>query len=707
MDLPDVQERRHGGVYARGRRALLAAPFLLPLLAVVGVLLSGLGAWCPVIAALVVAVACLLRLWRIAVGTLLCALVVWLHAELRASRSQELCLLLSQHDAVRLGGTVEKKLSNGVVFSTGIVSPSVLVRGENDLRGGERAELLVEPTFPPETALPGMFDAKRWMRGQGIAAECRLIRVETRSQTMSLYRLRAFCLAVRDSLAARLMPPGTEADSARQVLCALVLGARDRADEDTLEAFQRGGCLHAFAVSGLHVGLFSGICLCLLRWLRIPPGWSRPLLLLGVGLYVAVTGASVPSLRAYLLLVVLVGALMLRRRAQLLNTWSFAALVVLLAAPSQLYNAGFLLSFAVYAALCIGLHFCLKDSPWFAPDAYIPARLYTRREHLQRQFDLWVRGVVVVALSAWLVATPLSLLVFHTFNPWSVLTNIAITPILPVVMLLGLLHLALGWVPGVALLTDWLATKSAGILLSVVAGFGGLPEAWLPACAPAEGQEMLIVGCDYGQSFTVLGNPGLLINPGSEADVRFRTRGAVFHSGFTPAGILRTRAGKRHADGAETLLSYYPDARILGAEELPAAQMTILRTSAGEFTCYPAPPDYPRRLTDSRAPVVHWARPGCESVLYLGNAPAEAWYRLPVSARRAGVVILGRHPVQPIGVQELRESGASVVVLLPAAAESISPEQVAPAVLIEMQQQDWLRLRPDGAELNGLKWSAP
>ena len=676
----------------------LCAPLFLPLAAVVGAIMDGM--WL-----LLWAVALLLglglRLWRISAAVLLCGGVAWLHGELLERSTEGIRELSASHGLVQLEGTVEKKMQKGVILGQGLNESRVAVRGENDLQVGERVMLLAEPISPRGIPMPGLFDSVAWMRGLGIAAEFYLVEVCHRRPEFSLHRLRYYGLEVRDYLANRLMPPGTEQDVARQVLCALVLGARERAVEDVLDDFRRGGCLHAFAVSGLHVGLFSGILLLLLRWLRCPVRLAHDLVMFGVGAYVLLTGASVPALRAYLLLVLMLAALLLRRRCHLMNAWSAAALAVLMLTPHQLFNAGFLLSFAVYAALCIGLRYGMAESPWFSPDSYIPYRILTRWERAYKNADFWLRGVVVVSVSAWLAAVPITLVCFHSFNTWSILTNIAITPILPVVMFCGLLHLGVGWMPLLGIITDWMAVKSAGVLLAVVSFFGGLPAAWLPAALPAEQQEVLVVGSGFGQSFTVLGNHGMVINPGSEANVSFRTFPAIFHSGFTPSVILQTRPSKSYTAGAELLLKQFAGAELYSVDALPAERKSI-RTGVGVFTLFPAGKDYPRRLADSRMPIIHWDHSPEWRVLFVGNAPADAWYRMPEDKRHAELLILGRHPVQPLSLEDIRAVGAGYIIQLPGAERTIRPEHIAPAVLIEMKDEDWLKISPEGVSLNGL-----
>lgn len=591
------------------------APLFLPLAAVGGAVPGGW--WCAVaLAALLVALAC--RLWRIGLCTLLCALVAGLHTHLVEWRAAEFCERAEWEEVVELRGTVERTLQRGCVLSTGWNGVRVVLRGELPYTPGDVVQVQAQWQEPRPAGAPGVFDAATWMRGQGIACSLEYIKGEKLGKPLSFRTLQYWGLRMRVALAARLMPPGTENDPARQVLCALVLGDKSGAEAATMEDFRNGGCLHAFAVSGLHVGLVSGILWLLMRLLRVRPVVIRPLLLAAVGVYVLMTGCAVPAIRAYLMLAVLLLGYMLRRRVNLLNTWSFAALLILLVAPHQLFNAGFLLSFGVYAAICLAVRLCLEEKPWFGPDDYIPVSLRTPWEMRWSNFELGVRGAIIVSLSAWLVSVPVTLYFFHTANTSSFLTNIAITPLLPVVMFCGLLHLCLGGLPWVGQATGWAAQKAAALLLAVVSWFGELPYAYLPAQEPAPLHSLLVQGTGYGGSFTMLGNHGLLINCGNETSAEMRTVPTLFHSGYTPAALLVTTPRVSSGGGAGVVQRMWPGIPVIQAHELPPEGKSF-ETQAGKFTIYPPPEETPRKNAADYHPLVLWEN-SAGRVLYIGHA---------------------------------------------------------------------------------------
>lgn len=641
------------------RSAVEGVPMALPLAAVAGAVLGG-GWWCLV--ALAVGTAAAARAWRVLLGVLLCAAVSGLQGELRERNGERLRAVPGSESPV-LVGTVSRVFSNSFVVQPEGVSPAVYVCGRTEGRLGDVLRLRVVPEPEPEAPpVRGMFDRRTWWRGMGVGAVCRAVGEEKLGHPLSWAAVRGAGLQVRDRLAARLMPRERENDARRQVLCALLLGAKDLAEEETIDIFRRGGCLHAFAVSGMHVGLIAALFGFFFRVLRVRPAVSRVLLPVVVGVYIVLTGCAVSALRAYMMGVMIWSAVLLRRRLSLANTWCAAACLILLLRPYELYDAGFLLSFAVYAALCTGLSLCLRrDAPWFGPDAYIPYRILTRRELVCKQQEEMVRGAVIVSLCAWLAAAPVTLLCFHTITPWGFLTNVAI--VLPLVcsMYCGMALLVFSGVPYLGAAAAWAADASAGLLVSVVSFFGSLPGAYLPAAPPQPADAVAVYELGYGKVCVVLGNPGLVIGAGGESQARYTAAPALFHAGFRPAAAVQGR-GAAAEKGLAVLQGRFP-----GLRALPAEKPASFTTPAGRFTLYPAPASLPRTPAENALPYILWEQAG-KRTLFVGDASAAVAETLPPEAKQVDVLILGAHPAFPLADEEdIAAFGAKEVRLLPSA----------------------------------------
>lgn len=140
---------------------------------------------------------------------------------------------------------------------------------------------------------------------------------------------------------------------------ALLTGDRFPLDELKVEIFKNSGIIHLLAVSGLHVGVLSGVLLFFVKRLRLPVVWELLLCLLPLALYVYVCGFSPSIVRATLMFICVYVSKLLHGRYDLLTSLGWAAVIILAFEPLYLYDVGFQLSFlSVYGIAT--LYFAVK-----------------------------------------------------------------------------------------------------------------------------------------------------------------------------------------------------------------------------------------------------------------------------------------------------------------------------------------------------------
>ncbi len=644
------------------RKLVNGAPFFLPLLAVLGCLYGGNG-WVLSLAAFVLAH--LLRCRRVLIAICLCTSIAWVHSDLLRHSAADLNEALRANGSVELEGTVVRRLAKGCILHDEQKHVRVVVRGNIPWNTGDRIRVVAEeqPTHAP--LVPGMFDTAEWMRSQGLAANLRMLRGEYLELSHTPHTIIGFAESLRKHLTANLISPDTMRDARRQVLCALVLGDKEPAEPETLNIFKRGGCMHAFAVSGLHVGIVAGMVYVLAFLTGLSPRVRSILTLIIVGVYVLITGLAVPALRAYLMIALALVGLELRRRVSMLNILSFAALLILLYSPWQLYNAGFVLSFSVYAGIGIGVRLCMQSGPWFAADAYLPRRLYTPWQRRVAAMDAALRGTVIVSLSAWLISVPVTLAFFHTVTPWSYLTNIAISPLLPLVLGSGLLTSVAGGIPLLGEALRWVALQSSGLLIGVTQFFAGLPMSYVPYVDSPRPHDALVCHLGYGESCTVLGNPGVVIGCGTASTSYFSTDPLLFFSGYSPF-VLVKKAGD---SGENVLQQSWPQLQVYKTTK----GVVRFTTSAGTYTVYPPMESLSAGLKAGGEAIVHWeSEQG--NVLYLGSCDALTFRSIPESVvSAANVVIIGHNNFLPIDLFALYETCRNAhFILLPEVPEDVA-----------------------------------
>lgn len=652
--------------FLKGR--INATPLFLPLVAVVGVLQGGV--WMYVLCAVVLGLALVCYRPRIVLYCLLCMAVAALQQHRQSARQEAFEATVQESPVLEFECVVERLLSKSCVVQDVDSGLRFVLRADAiPWRAGDRLRVRAEVLPPRAVPMRGMFDSQSWLRSNGLAASVACIDATYLGHPFSWAAVLGVADEMRARLARRLMAHAEPGDARIQVLCALVLGDKTYSEPETVNEFRRGGCLHIFAVSGLHVGIISLLVYMLLRSILLRSRLRSCIVIVFSGLYVLMTGMSIPALRAWLMLSLLLLGRGLKRPVSMANIWAAAALMVLLAAPWQLFNAGFLLSFAVYAAICVGVKYGMACKPWLHPDSFIPKRIYTRGERLLLRADYSIRGVILVSLSAWLVALPITMAYFHTFNMYGVLTNIAITPLLLPLMLLGLLAMAFTAVPVIGAVVHTAALYGAGVLLGVVGMFADIPSAYLPHAEPQEPDAFMLLGGGYGQSVCILGNHGAVMMSGTEQTARFCAVPAAFHAGFTPALLLDVCKDKDDAATAAVFADFFRDIRCIKAY---AEQDKIVAydTPAGRFTLIPPPPDINPVPQHNLSPIIHWQ--GLKrSVLYIGDASLLTLERVPPAFLAVDYVICGYNKGVPVPLSEVSQlMPTAQLILLPSAAAS-------------------------------------
>ena len=256
----------------------------------------------------------------------------------------------------------------------------------------------------------------------------------------------------------------------------ILLGVRSSIAPEIANAFAIAGLTHVIAISGWNIAIVAAIVASLFRPLEQRPGghWLAPAgAAAAIGGYVVLTGASPSVVRAALM----AGAMMVARlggsRAHAASALGLAALAMLIAAPSVLWDVGFQLSALATAGLIL-----------FA--APIEARL--------RGWPGWLREPVALTLAAQLTTLPVVLGSFGRLSLVAPAANVVVVPMVPLVMLLCAIAAPVGAIATtlhVDLVADaarWAVGGSAWLLLRamILAGqaAAALPFAALPVTAP-------------------------------------------------------------------------------------------------------------------------------------------------------------------------------------------------------------------------------
>lgn len=232
-----------------------------------------------------------------------------------------------------------------------------------------------------------------------------------------------------------------EGDSGK-IASALIAGLRDGIPEEVNEDLRRTGLAHILSISGLHMALVALTVMVTIRaGFAFFPVYSsnRPVkkyaaavALVASAAYLLISGAEVAAQRSFIMLAVMLVAVMLDRSALTMRNLAISAIVVLAISPHEILGPSFQMSFAATAALIAGY------AAWSERRRNRPAQRFepvSGLAWLRRKTTLYVGGLVLTSILAGGATTLYGIWHFQRMSPLSLVANLAVMPIVSVLVM--------------------------------------------------------------------------------------------------------------------------------------------------------------------------------------------------------------------------------------------------------------------------------
>ncbi len=293
---------------------------------------------------------------------------------------------------------------------------------------GDRVSALAIVRPPPAPSLPGGFDfaRKAWFeRIGGVGFALGAVKI-TASPAAASWRIALARL--RLDLTRRIM--AAVGDRTGPVAAALLTGERRAIPEATLASMRDSGLAHLLAISGLHIGLVAGLLFFAVRLclacvepmaLRYPiKKYAAVAAIAGAFAYLLISGATIPTQRAFLMVSIVMLAVMIDRTAISMRLVAISAIAVLVAAPESLLSASFQMSFAAVVGLVAV----------YEAAAPTMARLRGRGGIRGSRIGLFVAATVLTTLVASTATAPFAVYHFNRVALFGLLANLIAVPVM-------------------------------------------------------------------------------------------------------------------------------------------------------------------------------------------------------------------------------------------------------------------------------------
>ncbi|QHQ34725.1 ComEC/Rec2 family competence protein [Algicella marina] len=303
------------------------------------------------------------------------------------------------------------------VSLAGFIAPGALEPGATIMMQA----WIAPPNAPVE---PGGFDFRRhaWFQKIGAVGYTRdpVMVAEPPGRQGPALKIFALRMTMADWLRLRM-----DAE-AGPFAAAILTGDRSAIDPSQMQDLRVSNLAHLLAISGLHMGLLTGFVFAVVRLaLALPPGlalWLPAKKLaaaaaLAFGLfYLALSGASVATQRAFVMAAVALLAVLLDRPVLTLRAVAIAALIVLLLDPVSITGPGFQMSFAATTALVAA----------FA--ALRPTRAWQALGRGRLRYLKWFVVLAITSFVAGAATAPFSAYHFNALGKYGYLANLTAVP---------------------------------------------------------------------------------------------------------------------------------------------------------------------------------------------------------------------------------------------------------------------------------------
>ena len=202
------------------------------------------------------------------------------------------------------------------------------------------------------------------------------------------------------------------------LLLALLCGSKEYTSAELSLCFRNAGLSHILALSGMHLSMFSGIALFFGKKIGRKK-LSFIIRIVALILFVWFAGLSPSLMRAFICsLLMIIAAISNVKKPDMLIILAFSFLCQTIIAPSDIYNAGFILSYSALAGILLFNRFFQRVYVYFMP------------KYFANSF--------ASSTGAQIFTAPVSLGLFGSFAPVGIVATAVVSPFVTVFIYSGL-----------------------------------------------------------------------------------------------------------------------------------------------------------------------------------------------------------------------------------------------------------------------------
>jgi competence protein ComEC len=248
----------------------------------------------------------------------------------------------------------------------------------------------------------------------------------------------------------------------------IIFGYRADLPLDVKQSFLDTGTIHILAVSGSNVAFVAFMFFSLFGFFRLSRRAIGGAAIIGLIAYMLVTGSSPSVVRATIMAIVILCGTLFERKADIYNSISVAAMILLLWNTNNLFDIGFQLSFSAVLSIV-----------YFYPRLELLIKKIPERFEEIKAIDMILK-LFAVSLAAQIGTLPFTAYYFNRVSLISLIANIPVVPISGLNTFIGFAEVAFFYVsPSIAKLYAASNDFLVWFLLGFVKHAANIPFAYI------------------------------------------------------------------------------------------------------------------------------------------------------------------------------------------------------------------------------------
>lgn len=247
---------------------------------------------------------------------------------------------------------------------------------------------------------------------------------------------------VRQKIAIRINSIMSGAEKA--VTNGILIGDASSISKSDFESLRIAGTAHLIAISGMHIVVASGIIFFCVNFIL---GFFHNLSLrysikkisalisiVGIFIYLLLTGAPVSAQRAFIASVLVLLAIVIDRYSDAMKSLAIGGVIILVFTPETIFSPSLQMSFAACAALISGFEGSYKKLSEYFKSKYKKLKFEEQKKYMKiiliyNKSLTYIFGIVYASIIAGLATAPFIIYHFNQFSSYGVLANLLCVPI--------------------------------------------------------------------------------------------------------------------------------------------------------------------------------------------------------------------------------------------------------------------------------------